>query len=43
MYDIEKEETRSLFPWNGEKMTDFVVGPRMFWDRKSPNTYKSTY
>ena len=43
MYDIEEDEIRSLFPWTRETMTDFVVGPRMFWDRKSPNTYKSTY
>ena len=43
MYDVEKENIRSLFQWKGEQMNDFVVGPRMFWDRKSPSTYKSVY
>lgn len=43
MIDPECGETRSLFPWTKEKMTDFVVGPRMFWERNSPNTYRSTY
>ena len=43
MYDIEKDEIRNLFPWKREPMTDFVVGPRMIWERNSPNTYKSTY
>jgi len=42
-WDSQKTEIRSLFPWTRENMTDFVVGPRMFWDRNSPNTYKSTY
>ena len=43
MYDIKKDEIRSLFPWTRETMTDFVVGPRMLWDRKSPSTYQSIY
>jgi len=43
MYDIKKDEIRSLFPWKRERMTDFVVGPRMLWDRTSPNTYESIY
>jgi hypothetical protein len=43
MYDFEKDEIRSLFPWEHETMHDFVVGPRMFWDRNSPNEYKSIY
>lgn len=43
MIDPECGETRSLFPWTKEKMTDFVVGPRMFWERNSPSTYRSTY
>ncbi len=43
MYDIKKDEIRSLFPWTRERMTDFVVGPRMLWDRTSPNTYESIY
>lgn len=43
MYDGETGECRSLFPWDKEPMTDFVVGPRMYWERNQPNTYKSTY
>ena len=43
MYDVDEGETRSLFPWTRETMTDFVVGPRMLWDRESPSPYKSTY
>jgi len=43
LYNIEKDEIRSLFPWTREKMVDFVVGPRMPWNRKSPNQYKSMY
>jgi hypothetical protein len=43
MYDIEKEDTRSLFPWTKETMTDFVVGPRMLWERHSPDTFQSIY
>jgi hypothetical protein len=43
MYDIEKDNIRSLFPWAHETMTDFVVGPRMYWDRNSPKTIKSIY
>jgi hypothetical protein len=43
MYNIEKDEIRSLFPWKGDQMTDFVVGPRMLWNRNSPSGYKSTF
>jgi len=43
MYDIEEEKVRSLFPWDKETMTDFVVGPRMFWERNDPSGYKSRY
>lgn len=43
MYDVDKDEIRSLFPWKHETMTDFVVGPRMLWDRHSPKTYESIY
>jgi len=43
MYNVEKDEIRSLFPWTKERVTDFVVGPRMFWDRKSPTNFKSIY
>jgi len=43
MYDIDEDEIRDLFHWPYETMTDFVVGPRMYWDRHSPSTYKSVY
>jgi hypothetical protein len=43
MYDVDTDEIRSLFPWTREKMTDFVVGPRMYWERNSPSTFKSIY
>jgi hypothetical protein len=43
MYNIDKDETYSLFPWDKGEMTDFVVGPRMLWERKDPSGYKSTY
>ena len=43
MYNIEEDEIRSLFPWNHETMTDFVVGPRMLWERKSPRAVRSLY
>ena len=42
-YDVDKEEVKSLFPWKAEPIQDFVAGPRMFWDCKKPNGYKSTY
>ena len=41
--DKAKNGVRNLFPWSKERMVDFVVGPRMFWDRHSPDTYKSVY
>jgi hypothetical protein len=43
MYDIETDRIRSLFPWNAEEMTDFVVGPRMRWEGNFPSQYKSKY
>ncbi len=43
MFDPDTDEVRSLFPWTRERMTDFVVGPRMFWERHEPNTYKSIH
>ena len=42
-YGTEKDETRSLFAWDKERMVDFVVGPRMFWDRNDREQYKNTY
>jgi hypothetical protein len=41
--DPEKEGLRSLFPWERERMVDFAVGPRMYWERHEPNTYRSIY
>lgn len=43
MYNIEEDEIRSLFPWQKETMTDFVVGPRMLWERNAPDTYRSQF
>ncbi len=43
MYNIEEDKIRSLFPWQKETMTDFVVGPRMLWERNSPDTYRSQF
>jgi hypothetical protein len=42
-YNTENDGVRSLFPWDKEPIQDFVVGPRMYWDRRSPNSAKSTY
>jgi len=42
-WSAQEPKIRSLFPWEKERMTDFVVGPRMLWDRRSPKTYKSIY
>lgn len=36
-------QIQSLFPWNRERMLDFVVGPRMIWEGHSPSTYQSKY
>ncbi|HUT92338.1 MAG TPA: hypothetical protein VMY37_22780, partial [Thermoguttaceae bacterium] len=33
----------NLFKWDQAPMLDFVVGPRMFWERHEPSTYKSIY
>ena len=43
MYDIEKDEVKSLFPWQQEPMQDFVAGPRMPWDRRAASGKKSTF
>ena len=43
MYNIEKDEIRSLFPWKLGEMTDFVVGSRQLWNRNSSHSEKSTY
>ena len=38
-----KDGIRSLFEWKLDRMVDFVVGPRMYWDRRSPSTYRTMY
>jgi hypothetical protein len=38
-----KPKIRNLFRWDRAPMLDFVVGPRMFWDRHDPKPYKSVY
>ena len=43
MYDIEKDQIRSLFPWKFEEMNDFVVGPRTPWNLRTKSSYKSTF
>ena len=36
MYNIEKGRIRSLFKWTQpEEIADFVVGPRMLWNRNA--------
>jgi hypothetical protein len=39
----DRDEVQSLFPWKKDRLVDFVVGPRMLWDRKSPNIQRSIY
>jgi len=43
MYDAETHEVRTLFTWDKETMTDFVVGPRMPWNGSTPDTQKDVY
>ena len=38
-----KPEIRNLFKWNRARMLDFVVGPRMYWERHDPSSYRSVY
>ena len=42
MFDDETGEIRSLFKWDKETMTDFVAGPRMYWQRNTRSGYQST-
>lgn len=42
-YQTTNDGVRHLFRWEGEQIVDFVVGPRMPWDRHSPTTFKSRY
>lgn len=39
----EKGNIETLFPWDKERICDFVVGPRMVWNRNSPTEYRSIY
>ena len=39
----EKSDIQTLFPWDKERIRDFVVGPRMVWNRNSPSDYHSIY
>ena len=32
-----------MFEWKLDRMVDFVVGPRMYWERRSPSTYRTMY
>ena len=43
MYSTQDDGIRSLFPWERERMVDFVVGPRMFWDRNDRPKNTSIY
>ncbi len=33
----------NLFKWNRAPMLDFVVGPRMYWERDDRSEYRNTY
>lgn len=35
-YSTKDDSVRNLFPWKYDRMVDFVVGPRMYWERKDP-------
>ena len=39
----ENEGIQTLFAWDKERIRDFVVGPRMPWNRNSPRDYRSIY
>ncbi|MFH1918326.1 MAG: hypothetical protein ABIP48_00350 [Planctomycetota bacterium] len=38
-----KPEIRNLFKWDRAPMLDFVVGPRMYWERNQRSPYRSIY
>jgi hypothetical protein len=38
-----KDRVTNLFKWDRGRMVDFAVGPRMFWDRREKNKYRSLY
>ena len=39
----EGESSRLLFEWTKEPIQDFVVGPRMLWEKNHRNTYKGIH
>jgi len=39
----KRERVTSLFQWDLDRMTDFVVGPRMYWERNERRPYRSLY
>lgn len=39
--DLMGNDVRVLFKWERARLVDFVVGPRMRWDRTSPSKYRS--
>lgn len=44
--DQGQEQIRNLFQWDNAargEMVDFVVGPRMYWERNNHKTMKSVY
>lgn len=43
MYNVEDGAIRSLFPWEREPMVDFVVGPRMLWEKNKRHEFNSPY
>lgn len=38
-----KVDQRLLFQWENDRMVDFVVGPRMKWERNHRETYKGKF
>jgi hypothetical protein len=38
-----EKRIRLLFKWDRARMLDFVVGPRMYWERHEPKVYESIY
>jgi hypothetical protein len=46
-YETEENENKpaitNLFKWDQAPLLDFVVGPRMYWERHDPSPYKSVY
>ena len=36
-------ERKLLFQWDRDRMVDFVVGPRMYWEQNERTTFKGTF